>query len=116
MIVGIPPAANPTTSSRPSEASVRTASSKAGPPIGSTTMSTPAPPVASRTALAQPSSRGRTISAPTLFTNSVAAVLFTTAITLAPMPLAIWIAAVPMPPAAPSTSTVSPARNCPRRA
>ena len=31
------------------------------------------------------------------------------AITLAPAALAIWMAAVPTPPAAPSTSTVSPA-------
>ena len=41
-------------------------------------------------------------------------VLDAAAITRAPMALAIWIAAVPTPPAAPSTSTVSPAFSCAR--
>ena len=36
------------------------------------------------------------------------------AMTRAPMALAIWIADVPTPPAAPSTSTVSPALSCAR--
>jgi len=36
------------------------------------------------------------------------------AITRAPMALAIWMADVPTPPAAPSTSTVSPALSCAR--
>ena len=52
------------TSSRPSVASVRIASSKASPPTGSTTTSTPRPSVASRTALAQPSVSGMTASGP----------------------------------------------------
>jgi hypothetical protein len=36
------------------------------------------------------------------------------AITRAPIALAIWMAEVPTPPAAPSTSTVSPALSCAR--
>src|SRR4051794_35285248 len=57
LTVGMPPAANPMTSSRPSVASARIASSKASPPIGSTTRSTPRPPVCSFTASSQPSTR-----------------------------------------------------------
>ena len=110
-----PPEAKPSTSNRPSVASTRIASSNASPPTGSTTTSTPRPSVCSRTAWAQPSVSGSTTSAPSDSTNSFAPVRCTIAITLAPIAFAIWMAAVPTPPAEPSTSTVSPGRSAPRR-
>src|ERR1700758_4365568 len=45
LTAGIPPAAKPSTSNLPSGANARMASSNTSPPTGSTTMSTPAPPV-----------------------------------------------------------------------
>ena len=58
---------------------------------------------------------GKTTSAPRDSTNSIAPGRCTSAMTRAPNAFAIWMAAVPTPPAEPSTSTVSPARNAARR-
>jgi hypothetical protein len=68
LTVGMPPAAKPITNNLPSIARTRIASSKTGPPTGSTTMSTPRPWVYSRTRSAQPSDNGTTKSAPSAAT------------------------------------------------
>ena len=78
-------------------------------------MSTPSPSVSSITASLNPSS-STTSSAPALRASSPFSSVLTTAIARAPYPLATWIVAVPTPPAAPWTSTVSPSRSPPRSA
>ena len=56
-----------------------------------------------------------TSSAPASRAISAFSSVETTAMTRASMLLASWMLATPMPPAAPWTSTVSPARRPPRR-
>ncbi len=57
-----------------------------------------------------------TSSAPAPRAKAAFSSVLTTAIVRAPKPLATWMVAVPTPPAAPWTSTVSPAAMSPRSA
>jgi len=108
--LGIEPSVKPITTSRPSGASARTLSSKREPPTGSKiTFAGPA-------SLRQSPSLRTTSSAPASRATRSFSSVETTATTRAPRPLPTWIAAVPVPPAAPCTSSVSPVRSAARRA
>ena len=107
LTVGMSPAVKPTTARRPSSPRERSESVNRSPPTGSTTTSTPAPPVISFAASLNPST-STAWSAPADRATSPLPSEDTTAITVAPRALANWMQATPTPPAAPCTSTVSP--------
>ena len=79
------------------------------------TMSTPTPPVSSLAASLNPS-MSTASSAPASRATWHLASVEQTAMVRAPYPLATWMVAVPTPPAAPCTSTVSPFLSPPRSA
>ena len=112
---GIGPDAKPTTRCRPRQAIDRNAASVCAPPTGSQITSGPLPDVidliASRRFCVEVSI---VASAPAERQNAHLASLDAAAMTRAPAAFAIWIAALPTPPAAPSTSTVSPGFTCAR--
>ena len=107
---GIAPPVKPTTTTLPSSFSERRLSVKRSPPTGSSTTS--APP-SSLTASLKASAR-TTSSAPASRATFSFSSEETTPITRAPSPFATWIDAVPTPPAAPWTSSVSPSLRRPR--
>ena len=108
---GIAPAVKPTTTARPPSRSERRLSVKRSPPTGS--MTTSAPPSSLAWSFHGPSERS-TSSAPASRATCSFSSLETTAMVRAPSPLATWSEAVPTPPAAPCTSTVSPSARRPR--
>ncbi len=83
------------------------------PPTGSSTMSTPPPEISFTWSFQGPSER-TTSSAPASRAIRSFSSLETTAIVRAPRPFATCSDAVPTPPAAPCTSTVSPSASRPR--
>ena len=113
MTVGISPPVNPMTRIRPSCPRARIESVNLSPPTGSTTTSTPFPPVSSFTASLKPSG-AMASDAPACSARSRFSSVEATAITRAPIAVANWVAAIPIPPPAPCTSTVSPACSRPR--
>ena len=114
LTVGISPPVKPTTSSRPAGASERSESVNRSPPTGSITMSTPLPPVSSATESLNPSASTTSVAPAARATSALSSEL-TTAITReAPSAGAIRRVEVPIPPAAPCTSTVSPLASRPR--
>ena len=112
--VGISPPVNPMTSSRPPGASERSESVNRSPPTGSTTMSTPRPSVSSLTASLNPSASTTSVAPAALATATLSSVLTTAMVRDAPHAGASRNVDVPMPPAAPCTSTVSPSASRPR--
>jgi hypothetical protein len=110
---GIEPPVKPTTTTRPSSRNERRLSVKRSPPTGSITTSTP-PPLSSFAWSFQGPSERTTPSAPASRATRSLSSVETTAIARAPRPFATCSAAVPTPPAAPCTSTVSPSRRRPR--
>ena len=105
---------NPITSSRPPGARERSESVNRSPPTGSTTMSTPRPSVSSLTASLKPSA-STTSEAPAALAIAILSFVPTTAmVRAAPHAGANRSVEVPMPPAAPCTSTVSPSASRPR--
>ena len=93
-------------------ARLRNAASVAEPPTGSMIRFTPPRVAVSSRRAARSSSRAQSItwSAPQARANAAFAASPTAAITVAPRFFASWTLALPTPPAAPSTSTSSPAR------
>ena len=112
--VGISPPVNPTTSSRPAGARLRNESVNRSPPTGSITMSTPLPPVSSDTAFLKPSASTTSVAPAARATSTLSSVLTTAITDEAPSAGARRSVEVPIPPAAPCTSTVSPAASRPR--
>ena len=110
---GIEPPVKPTTTTRPPSLSERRLSVNRSPPTGSSTRSTPPPDSSLAWSFHGPSLR-TTSSAPASRATRSFSSVDTTAIVRAPRPLAIWRVAVPTPPAAPWTSTVSPSSRRPR--
>ena len=108
---GMLPAVKPTITSRPSSLRERSESVTRSPPTGSMTMS--APPAARTSSFHAPPERN-TSSAPASRATASFASSETTANVRAPRPLATCSVAVPTPPAAPWTSTVSPGCSLPR--
>ena len=110
---GIEPPVKPTTTARPPSPSERRLSVKRSPPTGSITTSTPPPERSFASSFHGPSERS-TSSAPASRATRSFSSEETTANVRAPSPFATCSAAVPMPPAAPWTSTVSPSASRPR--
>ena len=101
--------AMPKTTIRPSGASAASSASKASPPLMWRTASTRSPPFASRIAAPRSSLRESTVaSAPRRSTSARFSSLEARPITLAPARLASCTESEPVPPAAASTTTVSP--------
>ena len=100
------PAPRPTTTIRPSMATARRLSGKCGAPTSSRMTSAPRPSVASSTLSAKPWSVIG--SPPSSRTRAAASALRTVPSTRAPQTPPICRAALPTPPAAPWTSSVSP--------
>ena len=113
LTVGMPPAAKPITTYRPSGATWRSASSKTSPPTGSIMTSTPSG-ATSLSRSPQPSDSCTTWSAPRSRSICSAPVRCTIATTVAPIALATRIDATPTPPAEPRTPTISPGAVCAR--
>ncbi|CKS59533.1 Uncharacterised protein [Mycobacterium tuberculosis] len=114
--VGISPPVKPMTNSRPPAASERSESVNRSPPTGSTTMSTPRPFVSSCTASLNPSANTTSVAPATVASSAFSCVLTTATVRDAPSAGASRNVDVPIPPAAPCTSTVSPACSRPRTA
>ncbi len=106
--VGISPPVKPITSSRPPGASERSESVNRSPPTGSTTMSTPRPSVSSFTASLNPSASTTSVAPAAVAIWPFSSVLTTAMVRDAPSAGASRRVEVPIPPAAPCTSTVSP--------
>jgi hypothetical protein len=112
---GIGPPAKPTTRCRPRQLSERNASSNSGPQTGSKTTSGPVPPQAVLRRSRHPSaSVSITTSAPLARAKDRFSSVEAAAMTVAPRRLPTCTAAMPTPPAAPSTRRRSPGCSWPR--